>query len=180
MVIKNPNQLKASTEFTQAVISELTTQHGVHAETAISAASRMAGTFVLRSCGLPLSNFTPGTPIFADAIDEEGQQVLRTVDDALAALNVVLDEEKLDYDVPAANSPRMELAEVQMLLAAAFRTILDKYHLTENEGAHAAAVSTAVLIQRCSGVLDPHLGYALAVFGMVEGSKTVPYVGRNA
>src|SRR5215831_1424201 len=152
MVIENPNQLKASAEFTQAVISRLATEQGVHAETAISAASRMAGTYVLRSCGLPLSDFAPGAPIFADAIDEEGQHVLRTVDDALAAMNVVLHPEKLDYDVPAANNPRMELAEVQSLLASSFRAIVDKYNLSENEGAHAAAVSTAVLIQRCSGV----------------------------
>src|SRR5262245_2582940 len=58
MVIQNPNQLKASAEFTQTIISLLSTGRGVHAETAISAASRMAGTFALRSCGLPMSQFT--------------------------------------------------------------------------------------------------------------------------
>jgi hypothetical protein len=172
---ENPNQIKASAEFTQTVISGLATDKGVHAETAISAAARMAGTFALRSCGLPLSQFTPGTSILGDVIDEQGQKVLATVDETLASLNVRLDAEKLDYDLPEANSPRMELDEVQSVMDAAYRAIADKYHLSNEETAHAAAMSTAVLIQRCSGVLDPHLGYTIAVYGMVEGSKTVPY-----
>src|SRR4030095_16275817 len=93
MIVENTNQLKASAEFTQTVISLLANGRGVHAETAISAAARMAGTFVLRSCRLPVSNFKPGTPIYSDLIDEEGQKVLGTVGDTLSGLKVRLDHE---------------------------------------------------------------------------------------
>ena len=176
MMIENPNQHKASAEFTQAVISRLATEKGVHAETALSAAARMAGTFALRSCGLPLFRFMPGTSILGDVIDEQGQKVLRTVDETLAGMSVRLDPQKLDCDLPEGNQPRMTLAEVQSVMDAAFRTIAEKYTLSNEEAAHAVAMSTADLIQKCSGVLDPHLGYTIAVYGMVEASKTVPFV----
>ena len=175
-MIENPNQHKASAEFTQAVISQLANDKGVHAETALSAAARMAGTFALRSCGLPLSQFAPGTSILGDVIDEQGQKVLHTVDQTLAGLSVTLDPQKLDYDLPEANSPRMTLAEIQSVMDASFRAIAGRYNLSNEEAAHAVAMSTAVLIQKCSGVLDPHLGYTIAVYGMVEASKTVPFV----
>jgi hypothetical protein len=174
MMIQNPNQLKASAEFTQTIISRLATEKGVHAETAISAASRMAGTFALRSCGLPLAQFTPGTPIFGEAIDEQGNKVLNTVGETLAGMDIELDPRRINYDLLEANSPHMELAEVQSMLDASFRAIADKYHLTAEEGAHAAAVSAAVLIQKCSACLDPHVAYTVAMYGMVEACKTVP------
>jgi hypothetical protein len=175
MKMQNPNQFKASSEFTQVVMSRLTTDRGIHAETAISAAARMAGTFVLRSCGLPLSNLTPGAPVFSDLIDEQGQNVLRTVDQILAEMNLVLDGQKLVYEIPEDNTPHMELPDVQAMFDASFRTIATKYNLTEEESAHAAAISAGVLIQKASGILDPHVGYIIATYGMIEACKTVPF-----
>src|SRR5262245_54897271 len=102
MTIPNPSQMKASVEFEQTIISLMATYRGVHAETAISAVSRMAGTFALRSCGLPLAQFAPGTPILGDVIDERGQKVLHTVDAALGGLDVALDRQKLDYKLSEA------------------------------------------------------------------------------
>src|SRR5262249_24449095 len=109
-----------------------------------------------------------------DVIDEQGHQVLSTVGEALARLNVALDSQRLDYELPARNAPQMELQETQSMLDTSFRAIAEKYDLSEEEGAHAAAVSTAVLIQKCSEWLDPHIGYTIAFYGMVEACKTVP------
>jgi hypothetical protein len=109
-------------------------------------------------------------------IDEQGQKVLHTVEETLAGLSVTLDPQKLDYDLQEANSPRMTLAEIQSVMDVSFRAIAGKYNLSDEEAAHAVAMSTADLIQKCSGVLDPHFGYTIAVYGMVEASKTVPFV----
>jgi hypothetical protein len=76
--IENPKQLEVSGEFNQVIIAKLATDKGVHAETAIAAASRMAGTFLLRSTGLPIATLKPGSPVFSDVIDEQGQRVLAT------------------------------------------------------------------------------------------------------
>jgi hypothetical protein len=174
MKVQNPDQFKASSEFTQTVMSRLTTDRGIHAETAISATARMAGTFVLRSCGLPLATLTPGTPIFSDLIDEQGQKVLQTVDQVLAEMNVVLDGAKLTDEIPENNAPHMGLPDVQSMFDASFRAISKKYNLNEEESANAAAISTGMLIQKASTILDPHVAYIIATYGMIEGCKTVP------
>ena len=99
-----------------------------------------------------------------------------TVGETLASLEVPFDPRKLEFDTPEANSPQMGLAETQSTLDAEFRAILARHRLTEQEGAQAAAVSTAVLIQKCAAFLDPHISYPIAVYGMVEAAKTVPWV----
>ncbi len=177
MITDNPNQFAASAEFTDAVISKLATSRGIHAETAISAMARMAGTLLLRSSGLPLANFAPRTSIFSDVMDQLGQQLIRVVDQGLAAMQVPFDVSKIDYDLGHEHTPKMGLMETQQLLDLRFRSILDHYGLTEAEGAYAAAISTAVLIENCADFLDPHVAYVIAVYGMVEASKTVPFDG---
>ena len=180
MDIQNPKQLAASGEFNQVVIAKLATERGVHAETAISVASRMAGTFLLRSTGLPISALQPGMPVFSDLIDEQGQRVLATVDQALAALGVALDTRKVDYDLPDEHEPQMKLRETQAQFDPLFRAIVSKYELTDGEAAHAAGLSTAILIQKCAPFLDPHIAYAIAAYGMIEGCKTVPFDAERA
>lgn len=175
MKLYNPKQFGAAEEFNRAIISKVITKRGVHAETAISAASRMAGTFVLRSSGLPLAQFAPGTPIFSDDVNERGQQVLGTVDRALSSMSIPFDARKLNYDLAEEHNPLMDLKQIQALLDPAFRAILQKYELNDEEAAYAAALSTASLIQKCSSFLDPHVSYVIAAYGMVEASKTVPF-----
>jgi hypothetical protein len=100
--------------------------------------------------------------------------VLGTVGQTLAGLKVPFDPQKLNYDLAQEHLPHMELMEVQSLLDASFQAILRRHSLTEEEGAYAAAVSTGSLIQQCASVLDPHVGYIIATYGMIEGCKTVP------
>ncbi len=174
MMVQNPNQFKASAELTHTILTKLATAKGVHAETAISAAARMAGTYLLRSSGLPLERFTPGTPIFSDIMNDRGPLLLRTVDEVLESLNIAVDPRQVDGNVPDDHQPHMELMDMQTLLDPSFDAVLHKYQLTVEEGAYAAAISTAVMIQKTAGVMNPYLGYAIAANGMVESCKTVP------
>jgi hypothetical protein len=174
-MIPNPQQFEAAAEFVQTIISRLANDRGVHAETAVSAAARMAGTFVLRSCGLPLAQLPAGSPVFSDRIDDRGGEVLGRIGEALAAMNVPFDARKLTYDVPEGNTPQIDLEQTQAMFAAAYADIQVRRGLDDGQAAHAAAVSVAILIHKCAGVLDPHLAYTIATYGMVEASKTVPY-----
>jgi len=174
MIPENAKQLEAAEEFTETICSKLATSKGVHAETAISAASSMAGTLLLRSCNLPLSGLKPGAPVFSDVINERGEKVLGIVGETLARLKVPFDIHKIRYDLPQENLPHLGLMEVQSLLDSSFRAILERHSLTEEQGAQAAAVSTANLIRQCASVLDPHVSYTIATYGLIEGCKTVP------
>jgi hypothetical protein len=131
---------------------------------------------LLRSTGLPISQIEPGTPVFSDVANEQGEKLLGTVGETLAALKVPFDPAKLNYEMPEQNTPHLNLKEMQSTLDAPFRAILTKYRLTEHEGAEAAALSTGMLIQRCAGFLDPHIAYVIAAFGIIEACKTVPWV----
>ena len=180
MAFENPQRLQISDEFTRTIVSKLETERGIHAETAISAAAWMAGTFVLRSCRLPIANLAPGAPIFSDAVNEQGPKVLESVDKTLARMKVAVDPKTLDYIIPEGNHPNMKLMEVQSLLDPSFQVVLKKHGVNDEEAAHAAAVSAAVLIEKTAGVLDPRIGYMLVVQGLVEGCKTVPHDPERA
>jgi len=92
--MNNRNQYEASAKLTQTILSKLATEKGVHAETAVSAAARMAGTLVLRSCRLPLEGLKPGSPIFSDQVDQLGPKVLESVDEALVMLKIGITRNK--------------------------------------------------------------------------------------
>lgn len=172
-------QYKTATELTHTILSKLAIATGVHAESAVSAAARMAGTLLLRSCHLPLTRFKPGSPLFSDRLNELGPKVLESVDKTLALLNIPIDTKKLNYDIAEANQPLLNLLEVQSLLDPSFRVILQKHGLSDEEGAHAAAVSTAIIIEKTKSVLNPQIAYAIAVNGLVAGCKTVPYDAQH-
>jgi hypothetical protein len=167
--IENPKQMLAARELTDIIVAKLG-----HAETAIAAASRMAGTLILSASGLPLQMFRPGASIQSDSIDRQGRALQGAVSEALAAFPIHLDTSKPDYYIPDANMPRLELRATQELLRAAFQTVLAKYRLSGEEAAYSAALASALLIQQCAGVLDPHIGRAIATIGMMEASKTIP------
>jgi hypothetical protein len=135
----------------------------------------MAGTLLLRSCRLPLANLKPGSPVFFDRVNRLGPNILESMNQTLAFLKIPIDTKKLNYDIAEANQPLMNLLEVQSLLDPPFRVVLQKHGLSDEEGAHAAAVSTAVIIEKTKGVLNPYIAYAIAVEGLVAGCKTVPY-----
>src|SRR5436189_5213035 len=141
MTSDNPKQIEAAKEFNQAIIAGLANEKGVHAETAISAAARMAGTFLLLSTGLPLTNFEAGRSILCDLVDEQGQEVLGLIDQALASMNVPFDPSRVDYDVPEAHSPMLDLMQTQALLDEPLRAIAGKYELADEESATALAIS---------------------------------------
>lgn len=56
----NEQQLAAALEFVDHTLKALRTARGVHAATAVAAAGRMAGSFLLRSFLLPLERIPPG------------------------------------------------------------------------------------------------------------------------
>ncbi|HTS24317.1 MAG TPA: hypothetical protein VMH81_00465 [Bryobacteraceae bacterium] len=174
MSTNDNTQFEVAADFTKTICLKLAEDKRIHAQTAISAAARMAGTLLLRSSNLPLSLLKPGTPVFSDLLNSQGQRVFGTMGQTLARLKVPFDPRKLNYDLQTENQPHMGLMEVQSLLDSPFHEILRRYSLTEEQGAYAAAVCAAILIYQWAGVVDPHVSYIIATYGIVEGCKTVP------
>src|SRR5262249_43532492 len=116
-------QFVAANEYYGLILGRLADERGVHAETAISAAARMAGTFMLRSFGLRLEGMEPGSAVLSEAANDRGPLLLNTLGAGLNALDVLLERDKLRADFPDDNRPHMTVIEVQERLGPAMREV---------------------------------------------------------
>lgn len=167
--------LRAADEYLLVILNKLKNEKGVHADTAIAAASRMAGTFLLRSFNLPIGDVKPGTAVLSDAANEKGPFLISLLESTLSQIGVPIDGQSLaDAQLGKGEPPHLTVNETQTLLEASLNDVKDKFQLTLEESAHAAAVTAALLIKQCSGVIDPNVAFNIAAYGFVEGSKTAP------
>jgi|SRR5215510_3271759 len=167
-------QFAAAREFYAVIVDKLTNEKGVHANTAIAAAARMSGTFLLRSFNLQLENLEPGAAILSDAANERGPFLVDLMSGVLQQMNVAIDPARAAAAQGQGDSPQLSVIETQALVETDLSRIKDKYQLNYEQAAHAAAIATALLVQKCSDVVDPHIGFSLATYSFVEGAKTVP------
>jgi hypothetical protein len=167
-------QLRAAERIADLIIAALTTERGVHAETAIASAARLGGTFLFRSFDLQTKSVQPGTPVLSDAANLHGPLLVQTLATSLARLGVTVDQSAISKPIPADNTPHLSVLETQAALEALVSTIADSHQLDRQTAGHACSLAAAILIQKSRSVLDPGIGAALAVYGFVEGSKTMP------
>lgn len=167
-------QVDASRVMAEAILAALTNERGVHADTAVVCAARIAGTFLFRSFDLPVRDAKPGTPVLSEAANEHGPLLIQTLGAVLARANITIDSTKASDPIPEEHQPHLSLAQTQTVMEPALRRIAEKHGLSNEQAAHACAIATGALIQKASGALDPTLAFGLAVYGFIEGSKTMP------
>jgi hypothetical protein len=167
-------QIDAAQAFGNAVIAALRTERGVHAETAVAAAARMAGTFLFRSFGFDASTLRPGQAVLSEAANAAGPGLIRVLSGALAEIGIELDEQKLGAGQLDANKPSLDFLATQTRLEPPFAAIRAQHGLSLTEAADAAAIATAFLIHQSARVLDPNAAFGVAVYGFIEGTKTAP------
>ena len=166
-------QVEAAHEFVRVTLNTLETEQGVHTETAVAGIARMAGTFLFRSFNFPLKDPIPGQPVLSDEANEKGPQLVNILGGVLEGRGITPDMQKLGRPHPD-NEPLMGFLETQSTLEPAFNEIRENLGLSLEEGAYSAAVGTGFLIQHCAQVLDPNTAFDIAVYGFIEGAKTVP------
>jgi len=168
------DDLETTDEFYQAILSPLQSDRGVHAETAVAAAARMAGTFLFQSFNLPMTGITPGSAVLSDVANEQGPELIGALFGVLGALKVPLDPSKVTYDTPEENRPQWSVLETQSRLGATFRAAAARHGLADRRAAFASVMAAAWLIRDTASVLDPHIAAGIALYGFVEGAKTAP------
>lgn len=176
MTVLRQEQVDAAQEFANAVIETLKTGRGVHAETAVAGVARMAGSFLFQSFGLDVPTAEPGQVVLSGQANEQGPQLIQVLGGVLTEIGVQLDPERLGGNGQA-SQPVHDLLATQRLLGTGFATIRARHGLTLPEAADAAVVATAFIIHQCADVLDPHVAFGVAVYGFIEGSKTLPAPG---
>ena len=71
-------------------------------------------------------------------------------------------------------TPRLTLIESLDLLQDDAVRIATDCGLRLEEGAQAAAIATAFVVSQCAKDIGGEVGFNAAVYGFIEGSKTVP------
>lgn len=167
-------QLAAAEEFADATLDELETAAGVHPETAVAAVAGMAGSFLLRSFGFELEPLAPGTVILSDEANLQGPRLIQILGGVLAHGGVELDREILSRGPDPDRRPQLDFLSAQAALESPFAAVRARKELAPREAAEAAAAATGFLIQQFAEDLDPSIAFGLAVYGFIEGAKTVP------
>jgi hypothetical protein len=167
-------QLQAAADFGTAAMQAFDQGGTFPAETVIGSVARMAGSFLLRSFGLPLAGIEPGAVVLSERANEQGPRLVQVLAAVLQGIGVTLDDTRLAGAQSAAKGQRESFLQTQETLERQFTEIRDQYGLTDAESADSAAAAVAVLIKNCAQLLDPHVGFGLAVYGFIEGAKTAP------
>lgn len=168
-------QANAAADFRQATLELLETDDGLHAETAVAGAARMAGTFLFRSFGFDVKGLPAGTPVLSDKANEDGPALVEVLGMTLERVGVHLDGERVQAALnDDQHSPQLTFLETQQKLEPRYALIRERWSLSLQDAAAAAATAAALVIRHTAHVLDPHLAFGIAAFGLVEGAKTVP------
>jgi len=165
---------RAARFFNATIQGALGTPRGVHADTAIAAAARMAGTMLLMSVLPATTRFAPGSPVLTEQVNVEGPALLALMQATLQQLGGDVDTASLDdVDIDLGRA-QLSLLETQQRLDRFYLTYCDEERLSFREAASASAIAAGMLIHACRSVIDVRDAMALALCGLVEGAKTAP------
>lgn len=167
-------QIDAAQEFANATIHALKTDRGLHAETAIAATARMAGTFLFRSFRFSTKGIEPGQVVLSGLANEQGPELIQMMNDALSHVGIHLNEEEMGRAPGPENQPHQGFLETQKHLEPLYTAIKNRHRLSAKEAAKSGAIAAALLIRQCSQVLNPNVAFGIAVYGIIEGTKTAP------
>lgn len=158
----------------EVFVTRLGKDRGVHSETAIAAAARMAGTMLFRSFGLDTSKMPPGAVVLSNEANEKGPELIDIVVGMMQQYGLQPDQGKLARVDERGEPPKLTVLETQELLEDDLTRVRQQYQLNLEEGAHSCALTTAWLMQECAPKIGLEVGFNIAAYGFIEGSKTVP------
>ncbi|MEO7361180.1 MAG: hypothetical protein ABI120_12685 [Gemmatimonadaceae bacterium] len=167
-------QQKCSRVISDYIISALATERGPHAETCVTAAARMGGTILFRSFGLPTTNMQVGSPVLSDLANQRGPVLVEVMRAGLSGRGIEIDERVAGTGPTEQHAPLFTIIETQEKLDAKIGELTANDGLYGEPAARSCALAAALLISLTKDVLDPNIAFGLAVYGFVEGTKTVP------
>lgn len=170
--------LEAASFFNDTVKKLLTIDGTLHAETLVSSIARMCGSLLFRSFEFE-GDLEPGMTVLSEQANVEGPKLVNLVFRTLQSLGQTVSDDTLDQNYLSSEYSHLSFKQVHDRLAVFFLRYCETADLTLKEGATAAAIASALIAHECREVLAIEKGAALAVFGLVEGTKTAPFPVRK-
>ncbi len=170
----NKALISAADFFANTAKKLLTTERGLHAETLIMSVARMSGSFLYRSFGFDPA-LKPGTAVLSDQANLHGPKLMNVMLVTLQQLGHKIGEESLNRDYVSAQFSQLTFQESHERLATFFLKYCEVAPISHHDAALGAAIASGILVHECREVLDITKGGALAVYGLIEGTKTAPF-----
>lgn len=168
-------QNNAAGQIVELLATRVGKNRAIHPETVIAIAARLSGSFLLRSFNFDLDKLERGAIVLSAEANEQTPQLLGLLSGALTSRGIVLDTHKLGGDkVQRGEEPKLSFDEAIASLQDEVLAIAQKNNLDFEQTAQAATLATAFIIAECSGAIGSETALNVAVYGLIEGSKTVP------
>lgn len=168
-------QDNAAGEFVELIAARVGRERAIHPQTAIACAARLAGSLLLRSFNLNIAGVEPGSVILSNEANEKGPDLINVAGSMLDSMGVSLDREKLGQaPSEGGEQPRLTVEQSLALLQDEALAIAKQNGLNLEQAAHAAAMATAFIVKESARSVSAEDGFNLAIYGFIEGSKTVP------
>ena len=168
-------QNRAIGDFVDLIAGRLGSGRAIHPETAIAASARISGSLLLRSFGFDLETPEPGTALLSNEANEKGPSLINLLGAFLAQNQIELDSTKLGgAPEHRGEEPNLSTQESLALLQEDALQIAARHSLSLQQAAEAAALATGFIVKECVTSITGEIGFNVAAFGFVEGSKTVP------
>jgi hypothetical protein len=170
-----PSLNKAANAFLKNLGPKFTSTKKGHIETDIAAASSLAGLMILRASRVDLSNLEPGAIILADL--EESQ------DDVQAFMAKIVRKVRLDPhggwadQISESHQSMYSAIEMTQRLEEPFIRACQEAELPSDCYPYVAALAAVKLISagQAMHLINQNVGKSLALYYLIEGSKTVPH-----
>ena len=168
-------QNKLAGQLVDLVAEALGSGRAVHPETAVACSARLAGSLLLRSFNLNIEKVEPGTVVLSNEANEQGPQLISILGAMLENFGVSLDTKKLDGKPKVrGRDPELSVMESLLLLQDKALSCVSRSGLNLVEASQAAAIATAFIVKECARDIGGEVGFNIAAYGFIEGSKTVP------
>jgi hypothetical protein len=169
-----PEQNKAAGEFVELIAAKIGDGRSIHSETAIAACARLSGSLLLRSFNFQLEALEPGTALLSEEANQKGPELINTMLGFLSAVGVPADQLSVNQQAGRGEAPRLDVGASLALLQSDALKIGERYGLQLDQSAQAIALATGFIVKECIPQIGAGVALNVAMFGFVEGSKTIP------
>jgi len=156
-----------------SVVSSLSDSKGVHLETAIAGTGAMGGLYLLRAANLPIDALPVGQPVFSDAVNESGPDLIGFAS-GVASMMGFANKTGWDAPIPPEHEPLRSVPELTKLLEPAFYSIFQAESVAQPLYGRFAILTGMDMLKQGEQSLSSDVGKAILLRAMVAGSKTVP------
>ncbi len=164
----------ATVFFTQSAPKLLTVNGRLQAESLLVSVGRMSGSLLFRSYGLD-KGAEPGTVVLFQQANADGAQLMEMMLETATGLGQPITQREVNLDFADPKRAEISFRDSLDRLAPFYLKYCETAPIGLRPAAMAAARAAGVLMVECAQVLPVRDAAGIAIYGLMEGCKTVPW-----